>query len=278
MPTIREKYFAYLKTKKDHVSESDIRDLLIFHCGLKSYINLTLHFDDQISNEEKLDKLFDRLQNGEMLQYIFGEASFLGEKFKVDENVLIPRQETEQLLILTTDLIRYNFDTKNLKICDLCTGSGILAIMLKKEFQNAEVFASDLSEKAIKICKQNTDKFGQVIRLLQGNYVEPLLDLKQKFDAIICNPPYIENEDEIDERTWKQEPHLALLAKPATMFYEKLIKEIPNLMNPHFLIAFEIGETLEERLTEILNNNDLKGCYKFEKDIYGKTRFLFIMK
>ena len=278
MSIIREKYFDFLNKKKDHVSESDIRDLLIFNCGLKSYTDLTLHFDEKIKDEEKLDSLFNRLQDGEMIQYILGKTAFLGDNYFVNENVLIPRQETEQLVMLTCDLIRYNFDTNNITIADVCTGSGVLAITLKREFKKAEVFATDISEKALDVCKKNNGLLQQDIGLLQGNFIEPLLDLNRKFDVIICNPPYIENEEEIDERTAKFEPRLALISKPATKFYEILIKNISQLMKKHFLIAFEIGEDLEERLTSILDKENLQGFYKFEKDIYGKTRFLFIMK
>lgn len=278
MSSIREKYFDCLKSKKDHVSDSDIRDLLIFNCGLKSYTDLTLHFDDEIKDENRFDNLFEQLQNGLMLQYLTGEANFLGEKFIVSKDVLIPRQETEQLVCLTSDLIKYNFDQSNLTIVDLCTGSGILGITLKREFPKAEVFVSDLSEEALEICKKNIDKFHQNIGVLRGNFTEPLENLNKKFDVIICNPPYIENEKEIDERTWEQEPHLALLAQPGTKFYEELINKISLLMNEHFLIAFEIGEDLEERLTKILDDKKLNGYYRFIKDIYGKSRFLFIMK
>lgn len=278
MATIRQKYFDCIKIKKDHVSDSDIRDLLIFHCGLKSYTDLTIHFDDEIKNENAFNINFNALQNGEMIQYILGDATFLGEKFYVNKHVLIPRQETEQLVCLTSDLIRYNFDTNDLNIADLCTGSGVLGITLSREFPRAIVTVTDIDEHALAVCNVNIKKFNKNIRVLRGNFINPLLELNEKFDVIICNPPYIENEKEIDKRTWGQEPHLALLAKPGTMFYEILIENISKIMKDHFLIAFEIGEDLEDRLIDILKKNGLEDCYKFEQDIYGKTRFLFIMR
>lgn len=277
MPSIREIYFNSLKDKKDHVSESDIRDLLIMVNRLKSYTDLTLHFDDKFLDLDKYNSLFSRLQNGEMIQYLTNEASFLGDKFYVDESVLIPRQETEQLVCLTSDFIKYNFE-ENITIADVCTGSGILGITLSREFKKARVLATDISDDAIVVAMRNAAKYMRNIEFLTGNLINPLLEKQIKLDVLICNPPYIEKEDEIDPRTWKYEPHLALLAKPCTKYYEEIIKAIPQLMNEHFLISFEIGEDMEESLTKILNANNLEDCYRFEQDIYGKTRFLFIMK
>lgn len=277
MPKIREVYFESLNNKKDHVSESDLRDLLLFTNRLKSYTDLTLHFDDEMKDLETYQNLFNRLQNGEMIQYILNKASFLGDNYYVNESVLIPRQETEQLISLTTDFVKYNFE-KNITIADVCTGSGVIAVSLAREFKNAKVYATDISEAAISVAKQNNATFNTDIELFVGNLIDPLLEKNIKLDVLVCNPPYIEKEDEIDPRTWKHEPHLALLAKPATKYYEIIINMINNLMNKHFLVAFEIGEDMEESLTKILQENNLDGCYRFEKDIYGKLRFLFIMK
>ena len=277
MSKIREVYFESLNNKKDHVSESDIRDLLILVNRLKSYTDLTIHFDDEMKDLDVYKTMFDRLQNGEMIQYITNQASFLGDKYYVNESVLIPRQETEQLVSMTADFIKYNFD-KNITIDDVCTGSGVIAVSLAREFRFAKVFASDISEDAISVAKKNSATFNVDIEFLKGNMLDPFLDKDIKLDVLVCNPPYIEKEEEIDSRTWKYEPHLALLAKPATKYYEVIINKINNIMNKHFLIAFEIGEDLEESLTDILNKNGLTDCYRFEKDIYGKLRFLFIMR
>lgn len=278
MPSLRNKFFEANKVKKEHVSESDIRDLLIYINRLNSYTELSIHFNDELEDEKLFDSMFERLQNGEMIQYILGQADFYGEKFIVSKDVLIPRQETEELLVITLNLIKEKFKSKVLNIADVCTGSGILGISIKNNLPDSNVTVTDLSDSALEICKKNIAKFNQNIRVLRGNFIEPLLEIGEKFDVIICNPPYIENENDIDARTWEQEPHLALLAKPGTLFYEILIKNISKLMNEHYLIAFEIGEDLKDKLEIILEDNNLKGCYKFEKDIYGKDRFLFIMK
>ena len=106
--------------------------------------------------------------------------------------------------------------------------------------------------------------------------LEPFINNGFKADVIVCNPPYIENEKTIDEKTWKQEPHLALLAKPGTMFYEKVLKDYLRIVNDTYILAFEIGEDLEEPLTKLVNKY-CKGCpFYFEKDMYDRVRFLYI--
>ena len=278
MKTIREKYFECIDIKKEFVSDSDIRDILIYICGLKSYTDLSMKFDNELINESKFNELFERLQNGEMIQYIIGNADFLGEKFYVNKHVLIPRQETEQLVCLSSDLIRANFDVKNLEIADLCTGSGIIGITLKREFPKCNVLLTDIDDNALKVCNINKNKFNVDVEITKGDFINPLLESKKRYDVIVCNPPYIDDISNIDKRTWEQEPHLALLSNPGTKFYEVLITNIDKIMNQHFLICFEIGEDQESKLTKILNEKNLQHFYKFEKDIYGKTRFLFIMK
>ena len=277
MPSIREIYFKCLNNKKDHVSESDIRDLLIMANRLKSYTDLTIHFDDEMQNLETFESAFERLQNGEMIQYLTNEAQFLGDKYYVNESVLIPRQETEQLVALTADFIKYNFD-KHITIADVCTGSGVIAVCLAREYRGAIVYATDISHDALVVARFNNSRFKTNIQFLQGDMITPLLENNIKLDVLVCNPPYIENVDGIDPRTWEYEPHLALLASPSTKYYELIISNIDKLMNEHYLIAFEIGEDMVEALTEILNRNNLEGYYRFETDIYGKSRFLFIMK
>lgn len=278
MPSIRELYLQSLKIKNDHVSEFGIRDILIHINRLKNYTDFTLHMDDEIIDENLFNSMFERLQKGEMLEYILGEAEFLGRRFHVNKNVLIPRNETEELYRVTNELVKMHFKSTNLNVADACTGSGVLGINFKIDNPNSSVTVTDISPEALDVCNENIDLYKQNIRVLRGNFIEPLIETKEKFDVILCNPPYIEKEEEIDSRTWDQEPHLALLAKPGTMFYEILIKNISKIMNDKFLIAFEIGEDLKSRLEIILKNNGLDGCYTFKKDIYQRDRFLFIMK
>ena len=107
--------------------------------------------------------------------------------------------------------------------------------------------------------------------------LKPFIEKGIKLDVIICNPPYIEDEFAIDEKTWKQEPHLALLAKPCTKYYEQLLKDIDKVMNKVYLIGFEIGEDMKDALEPLVKKYCPNAKYSFEEDMYGKMRYLFIV-
>ena len=116
------------------------------------------------------------------------------------------------------------------------------------------------------------------VEFLCGNLIDPLIDKKVKLDVLICNPPYIENIKNIDKQVWDYEPHLALIASPATKCYEEIFKDAHKVMKEHYLMAFEIEEDMEKPLIELMNKY-LAGCtYRFHKDLYDKTRFLYIIK
>ena len=221
----------------------------------------------------------DRVSKGEPLQYVLGYAYFVNSNYVVTPDVLIPRQETEELAVGTLKTIIRTFgrDPK-IKIVDIGTGSGILGIYLKEYFPNSTVICTDISENSLKIAEKNAKLHNVKIDFRQGDMLDPLLNEKD-ISVIVSNPPYIGDKSTVDPQTLKYEPHLALFANPKTKYYEIIIKAIDSqLMSNKCLMAFEIGEDMEEELTHLLETEYLGIMYKFEKDIYGKTRFLYIMK
>ena len=273
MSTNRELYFQY---KKEGIPDAVIYFALEEINGF-NHLELTNNFDKEVKDESRFASAMNRYQDGEMIEYIFNKAYFLSKPFYVDKNVLIPRQETEQLVLNTARLIKDTFHKDNLKIVDICTGSGCIGISLAHIFNNSEVVLSDISNEALEASNRNIKAHGLTnVITKQGDLLAPLIEEASRFDVIICNPPYIENESTIDEKTWKQEPHLALLAKPGTLFYERVLQDYLKIVKDQFIIAFEIGEDQEEALTKLANKY-CKGCsFYFEKDIYNKTRFLYI--
>ena len=273
MSTNRELYFQY---KKEGIPDTVIYFALEEINGF-NHLELTNNFDKEIKDENHFVDAMNRYQNGKMIEYIFNKAYFLSKPFYVDNNVLIPRQETEQLVLNAAKLIKDTFHKNNLKIVDVCTGSGCIGISLAHIFNNSEVVLSDISNEALEVSNRNIKAHGLTnVITKQGDMLTPLIEDASRFDVIICNPPYIENESTIDEKTWKQEPHLALLAKPGTLFYERVLQDYLKIVKDEFIIAFEIGEDQEETLTKLVNKY-CKGCsFYFEKDIYNKTRFLYI--
>ena len=274
MPSNREAYFAALKKG---VSKSII-DFVLQEINGYSYSELAKHLDDEIDDYDKFLNIINRYLNGEMIEYILNKTYFLSTPFYVNQNVLIPRQETEQLVLKTKELIQEMYADKEITIADVCTGSGIIGLSLKKYLKTATVYLTDISEDAIEVAKKNASLLDLKTNVLLGDMLIPLITSNIKYDVIICNPPYISDISTIDKKTWEQEPHLALLANPDTIFYEKVLSEYQKVINDRFLLAFEIGENMEKSLTQLVKTYCPFSEYFFEKDIYGKTRFLFIKK
>ena len=272
MPSNREAYFEALKLDiPKSVIEFALKEVNGF-----SNLELTKNFDEEITDYLFFKNVIDRYLNGEMIEYIFNKSYFLSTLFFVNKDVLIPRQETEQLVLRTIELIKEMFGDNKVNIADICTGSGCIGISIAKELNDNNYFLTDISKEAIRVAKKNAEELlGETkIKFLQGDMLEPLKELK--LDVIVCNPPYISDIKGIDGKTWKQEPHLALLAEPATLYYEKLLKEYVPIVNDKYLLAFEIGEDMKEKLMKLVDKYCPKATYFFENDIYGKTRFLFI--
>lgn len=274
MPSNREAYFAALKKG---VSKS-IVDFVLQEINGYTYSELAQHLDDKVKDYSKFLNAVERYLNGEMIEYILNKSYFLSIRFYVDKNVLIPRQETEQLVMRTTQMIDELFGNSKISIADVCTGSGCIGLTLKKQLNTATVYLSDISNEALNVAKRNSELLDLDANLMFGDMLNPFIENKIKCDVIVCNPPYIQDVSTIDKKTWEQEPHLALLANPDTLFYEKVLKDYQKITNNKYLLAFEIGEDMEESLKPLIRKYCPDADYSFEKDIYGKTRFLFIKK
>ncbi len=272
MPSNREAYFYALKLD----IPKTIIDFALKEVNNFDSLQLTKYFDDEIRDYPLFLNAIKRYQKGEMIEYVFEKTYFLSNPFYVNKNVLIPRQETEDLVIRTISLIKDMFGEKVITIADVCTGSGCIGISIAKQLPNNKYFLTDISKEALRVAKKNVSNLvnNVDIKVLEGNMLEPLEN--KKIDVIVCNPPYIEDTSSIDERTFKQEPHLALLASPSTFFYDEILKKYNHIVNNGSLLAFEIGEDMEDSLKSLINEYCSNCEYAFEKDIYGKTRFLFI--
>lgn len=273
--TYREKYTQIKNIKNKYINGTVISSLLIDDGGFVNFTDLIKHFDEELNNEKDLDLKLQRILNGEPMQYVLGHAYFIDSEYIVTPDVLIPRPETEQLVInALKEIVRRFGMEKPITIADIGTGSGILAIYLKSRLPNAKVIATDISEKCLRIAGENAKNHNVIIDFRQGNMMEPI---KEKLDVIISNPPYIESEETVDEQTLKYEPHLALFASPKTKYYEEILSNMDK-MNDEFFMAFEIGEDMKEELTNLLEDKYQGIGYSFMEDIYFKTRFLYLYK
>ena len=270
MPTNREAYFEAIKLGVPKT----VVDFALCETNGFNYLELTKRFDEECSNYSLFKESITRYINGEMIEYVFNKAYFLGETFYVDNNVLIPRQETEQLVLETKKLIEEMFNGV-LDIADVCSGSGAIGLSLNILLPNHKYYLSDISKEAIRVSKINS-KNALNVSFLEGDMLKPFIEQNIKLDVIVCNPPYIGSPESIDKRTYEQEPHLALLANPNTKYYEELLQDVHRVLKDKYLIAFEIGEDMKEAMEKLVKEYYPNDEFFFKDDIYGKTRFLFI--
>ncbi len=275
---------AYLKAKKlllqfkdNDLHDSEIYLLLIRSNGYHNFTELIKNFDENLANPASFERNLNRLIKGEPIQYITEEAPFFDLDLKVNHNVLIPRPETEGLVKFLIYYINENKFPHN-DIADVCTGSGCIAAYLKKTFPYSNVYAIDKYQDCIEVAEYNFRKYNLSIYLLMGNRLYPLIDRGIKLDILVSNPPYVSNMDDIEKIVKDNEPMTAIYTQDGTKFYESFFKHHKEVMKERFLMAFEINYDQEEKLTFLINNYfDLtKIKYKFVKDVFGKTRYLFI--
>lgn len=278
MPTNRQIYFSLLKENNKYLTRNVVNALLCFVNGFDSNLTLYKNFDQECLKYDDLLSILERVKNGEPYQYVIGKANFIDLSFNVNPSTLIPRQETEELVIGTKVMIDKMFPLKtDLTIADVCTGSGIIGLYLKKLFRQSEVYLSDIDEQCLEVAKSNSEMHLLPVALLLGDLLEPFIKNNIKLDVLVCNPPYIGDVSTIDEQVWKYEPHKALLAEPKTAFYERIFMDADKIMNRDALLAFEIGEDMEDELSILVEKYFPNSAYKISKDMYGKIRFLYIM-
>jgi release factor glutamine methyltransferase len=234
---------------------------------------------------KKYDKFkiaLDSLKLSEPIQYIIGSTEFYGLPFKVNEHTLIPRPETEELVALIIENSKKgNPESKPIKILDIGTGSGCIAIALAKELPNAKVYALDISEEAIKMAKQNA-KLNEVdIEFIQTDILDNNLSDKElqglTFDIIVSNPPYVREQEKakMHKNVLDFEPDSALFVDDANalVFYDEITKLATEKLEASGQLFFEINEYLGKETQELVNSLGFKDVV-IKKDLFGKDRML----
>ena len=210
------------------------------------------------------------------IQYLLGKTNFYGLDFEVNENVLIPRPETEELVEwIINENLKY-IKVKKLKILDIGTGSGSIAVSLAKNIPNARVFALDVSKKALETAKRNAKNNNVDVTFIHQNILE-IEDLKNDFDVIVSNPPYVRNleKQEIKKNVLDYEPHLALFVEDddALIFYRKIAEIAQRNLIENGQLFFEINQYLGSEMKDLLQNMNFKNI-ELKKDIYGNDRMM----
>lgn len=222
--------------------------------------------------KNKLKNGLKQLKQGVPVQYIIGNVNFYGNTLKVNKNVLIPRFETEFLVEKTINYAK-KYLKEPLKILDLGTGSGAIAITLKKKLK-CNIDAVDISKEALKIAKENAKLNNVEISFIHSNMLEKV---EEKYDIIISNPPYIAYGEEIEDIVKNNEPHIALYAdNDGLEYYEIIIKNAEKHINKPGIIAFEIGMSQGKQIKKLGKKYLKTDNIKIEKDLSGKDRYIFI--
>ena len=249
---------------KKYLNEKSVNDSIL-KCKLilSEILNVQKEFliihDMQELNknqEIKYKEFLVRLVDNEPVQYIINKQEFMKLNFFVDKNVLIPQPDTE---ILVEKIIEISKKiNKNLKILDLCTGSGAIAISLAKNISNCEIYASDISKEALKIAKLNLEKNEVQINLIESDLFDNIHEYD--FDIIVSNPPYIKSEiiDSLEEEV-KKEPVLALDGGSDGLdFYRIIAVKSKDYLNENGILALEIGYDQKNQINEILKHEGYK--------------------
>lgn len=224
--------------------------------------------------EDKLEAGIKRLEKGEPVQYIVGNVDFYGLTINVNPCVLIPRFETEELVSKTIEYIKKYFDHP-IKAVDLGTGSGCIAITLKKKIGNyIDMSAVDISNDALNVAKDNALNNAVDINFYHGDMLEPL---EEKYDLIISNPPYIRRDEEIMKIVKDNEPSIALYAgNDGLENYEKILSNANKYLNDKSMMAFEIGWYQADKVVALAKQYFPEAIINVEKDMQERDRFIFI--
>ena len=233
---------------------------------------LDKEIDEKIVYEYK--RRVDELREGRPIQYIIGNVNFYGNKIIVDERVLIPRFETEQLVEKTINRINILFKTDELSIIDLGTGSGAIGLALKSKLPNSKVDLLDISTDALDVAKINAKNLGLEVNIIQNDMLE---NIDKKYDVIISNPPYIRTDEEIEDIVRDNEPRIALFGgKDGLDFYRKILSDITKNLKDKYLIAFEMGDLQKDGVTSIAKEFLPNANIDCLKDLSNRDRMIFI--
>lgn len=242
-------------------------------------VDLALNPDFELSPEflKQWENVVAQLKEQRPIQYILGETEFYGLPFYVNEHTLIPRPETEELVDWIIKASKVASQKSQVKILDIGTGTGCIAISLAKNLSNAKVYAMDVSEKALEVAQKNAKRNEVTVEFLHQSILETE-DLGQTFNIIVSNPPYVRHleKEEIRKNVLDFEPHLALFVEDedALLFYRKITELAVKNLNDNGQLYFEINQYLGNEMVQLLQQHNFQQI-ELRKDIYGNDRMIF---
>lgn len=270
--------FLRKNNREEHASELALRHVLgVDRTELLARMREPLRVEDW----QKFYEIIVTHSQGVPLQYLLGYEEFYGRRFIVNEHVLIPRPETEELVygMLARMKRLFSNSKRELTLLDIGTGSGVIAITMKLECPELKVTASDISEKALEIARENAQRLGAEITFVHGDLLEPFLRNCREFDIIMSNPPYIgtREKDELSAVVKDYEPETALYAgEDGLEIYRRLAKKLPAVLRKPGVVGLEIGAEQGDAVRGLLQASFPDANVEVVRDINGKERMVFV--
>lgn len=242
--------------------------------------NLYMEFEQEMDSKlaEAYEEGIQQLLTGVPLGHVLGFEWFYGYRFTVNQDVLIPRPETEELVANILAAYDEKFSGQdNVTAVDIGTGSGAIAVSLKKEEPNLHMMATDISEQAVAVAKKNADDNDAIVNFMVGDMLQPLIDRNLKVDILISNPPYIPREEEMEHSVVDYEPHVALFGgEDGLKFYRIIFEHAAKVLKERAIMAFEMGYNQKEALSAEVKSYFPDAKVDVLKDMSGKNRMLFV--
>lgn len=258
--------------------EAPIAEWLLRHYLQVNRTQLLMKMHDPVAPEivNKLKQDVQLCAAGVPVQHIIGYEEFYGRRFTVNEHVLIPRPETEELIVAVSKLKHRVFGSEKVLLIDIGTGSGAIAVTLDRE-ESLQVLASDLSPEALKVAKGNAKMHGADIAFYEGDLLRPFIERKITAQIIVSNPPYIPlaNESELAVHVREHEPRLALYGGSDGLdLYRRFMTELPKVVDAKAIVAFEVGVGQAELVKAMLKETFPLADTEIITDINGKERIV----
>ncbi|MBU8905869.1 peptide chain release factor N(5)-glutamine methyltransferase [Desertibacillus haloalkaliphilus] len=268
---------SFLEDTNGEVRAAEL--LLQHHLGL-SRTEFFMQMQNELTTEQQqaFQADIEKHASGVPVQHLIGSEQFYGRTFSVNEDVLIPRPETEELVLGVLTRIKEHFDHDQLRVVDVGTGSGAIAITLKLEQPNLEVQAVDIAQSSLDVASLNADKLGADVAFSCGDLIKPLIEKNKTVDVVVSNPPYIPYEEAmaLDSIVKDHEPMRALVGgEDGYDFYRRFMDEIPQVLASKGLIAFEVGAGQSETVANLLKETFQTAEVEVVYDINGKDRIVF---
>ncbi|MEW4562215.1 peptide chain release factor N(5)-glutamine methyltransferase [Bremerella sp. JC770] len=273
----------YLESKGSEEARLEAQ-LLLGHALGCPKIQLYARFEEVVDEEKraKFRELVKQRAAGKPVAYVLGTSEFYSMEFVVTPDVLIPRPETEHLVIETLDVLKGRSSEGSLSVLDIGTGSGIIAVTVAKQAPKASVLASDISEKALAVAKQNAEKHGvsERVEFVAGDLFSAVPDGSQ-FDVIVSNPPYIAQSERpmMDAHVIEHEPHVALFADDeGTAVLRRILDEATNYLKPGGWLLLEFSPMIAKRIAKLAKETGYYEQISIGKDLAKHDRFLIAKK